>query len=88
MVQKISTGLLTTVVVTAALAGAPGLAGEAGSDVEKLRDAERARRLADTTERMLEAQHEQWQERQRDIPRLIEPKPLRLDVPMYVSPKP
>ncbi|WP_157384532.1 hypothetical protein [Nitratireductor soli] len=70
-----------------ALAGAPALADGKKADEARLRDAERAIRQADRAERMLEAQHQQWQQQQRDIPRLIEPKPLQLGVPIYTSPK-
>lgn len=81
-----STRIVITLLMLA-IAGAPALADGKQADEARQRDAERATRQADRAERMLEAQHQQWQQQQRSIPRLIEPKPLRLDVPIYTSPR-
>ena len=78
---------IVTSLLTIALAGAPALAGDKHPDETRLRAAERAKVQADRTERMLEMQHQQWQLQQRDIPRLIDPKPLQLGVPVYTPPK-
>ncbi|MCR4268812.1 hypothetical protein [Nitratireductor sp. ZSWI3] len=48
---------------------------------------QRAADAADRTERLLATRHQRWQQEQRELKVLIEPKPLKLDVPRYVPPR-